>query len=311
MKKAAQIPSYKLAELLNLADNEKDFEFYRFEYFLNEREHLKHPHRHDHFAIFMITSGTGTHLIDFRAFEIKPGRIFLLAPGQVHAWQQVSGVKGFVLLFTAEFFTLTLQYRELRAYLFNNFIYQHAFLDPGKQTAAHIQHIFKNIERELAPVKKHTRNIIRSYINIILFELTRVYEQSIPIANEKDVVHLKVLEFEMLVGKNFKSMHAVTDYALQLNITANYLNAICIKRRDVPAGQVIRDRIMLEARRLLAHSDLSIAQIAYELGFEDNSYFGRFFKKYSNQTPAAFRSTVKKEPLQKPVKTRLQKNVKR
>ena len=120
MKRRSQIPSYGIAEILDKSIGGKDFEFYPFEYFAQRIDHLRHPHRHDHFALFFVTQGTGCHVIDFHDYDLKPKRIFLIGPGQIHAWKAFKGVRGYVLLFTREFFTLTLQYRELRAYLFSN-----------------------------------------------------------------------------------------------------------------------------------------------------------------------------------------------
>jgi AraC family transcriptional activator of pobA len=297
MKTPHKIPSYKIAELLNQSIGERDFEFYHFEYFVNHIDHLKRPHRHDHFALFFVTGGHGNHVIDFQDYDLKPKRVFLIAPGQVHAWKSFTGVHGFALLFTREFFTLTLQYRELRSYLFSNIAHQHTYLDLDNETSAHLVAIFNGIEQEYKHLKKYSEHIIRSYINIILFELSRAYEKSIPLTNTSDVIFMKMREFEISVNKNFKTMRSVAQYAAQLHITPNYLNSICQKRKGKPAGEIIRDRIMLEARRLLTHSENSISQIAYDLNFEDNSYFGRFFKKYSGYSPAQFRIEVKKDTL--------------
>jgi AraC family transcriptional activator of pobA len=289
MKKNEKIPSYKIGEIKRDKSFASDFEFYRFEYFVTDIDHLTQPHRHDHFALFFVTGGRGGHLIDFEEYELRAGRVFLIAPGQVHAWRKYGGVKGFVLLFTKEFFTLTLQYKELRAYLFFNNIYRHACLDVDKSASEHLKMMLGNIENEYSHPRAYSQNIIRSYINIILFELTGIYERSIPASAGPHMVDAKIREFESLVEKNFKKFHLVADYAAILHITPNYLNAICKKRKGKPAGEVIRDRVILEAKRLLTHSDRTITQIAYDLGFEDNSYFGRFFRKYCAQTPAGFR----------------------
>ncbi len=291
MKKSDKIPSYRIADIKKEKSFAADFEFYRFEYFVTDIDHLTHPHRHDHFALFFVTAGHGNHLIDFEDYELRAGRVFLIAPGQVHAWRKFTGVKGFVLLFTKEFFTLTLQYKELRAYLFFNNIYKHAFLDLDKDSAAQLRGLLMSIESEYLHHRTYSQNIIRSYINIILFELTRIYERSIPVSVAPKVVDDKLREFENLIEKNFRKYHLVADYASILHITPNYLNAICTRRKGKPAGEVIRDRIILEAKRLLTHSDKTITQIAYDLGFEDNSYFGRFFRKYCDQTPAGFRES--------------------
>jgi AraC family transcriptional activator of pobA len=291
MTKTEKIPSYKITDIKKKKPFAADFEFYRFEYFVTDIDHLTHPHRHDHFALFFVTAGQGAHLIDFEEYELRTGRVFLIAPGQVHAWRRFKGVKGFVLLFTKEFFTLTLQYKELRAYLFFNNIYKHAYLDIDKTTVAHLKNLLANIENEYLHSRTYSQNIIRSYINIILFELTAIYERSIPRSVGRNIIDDKLREFEKLIEKHFKKYHLVAEYAEILHITPNYLNALSTRGKGKPAGEVIRDRIILEAKRMLTHSDRSITQIAYDLGFEDNSYFGRFFRKYSEQTPAAFRNS--------------------
>lgn len=289
VKQNDKIPSYKITDIKKKKSFAADFEFYRFEYFVTDIDHLTHPHRHDHFALFFVTGGQGSHLIDFQDYELKTGRVFLIAPGQVHAWQSFKGVKGFVLLFTKEFFTITLQYKELRAYLFFNNIYKYAYLDLDRETGKHLQLLLTSIENEYLHARTYSQNIIRSYINIILFELTGIYERAIPVSAGHQIVDVKIREFENLIEKHFKKYHLVADYASILHITPNYLNAICTRRKGKPAGEVIRDRIILEAKRLLTHSDKTIMQIAYDLGFEDNSYFGRFFRNYCGETPAGFR----------------------
>ena len=291
MKKSDKIPSYNITDIKRKKTFASDFEFYRFEYFVTDIDHLTHPHRHDHFALFFVTRGQGSHLIDFEEYELKPGRVFLIAPGQIHAWRSFKGVRGFVLLFTKEFFTLTLQYKELRAYLFFNNIYKHAYLDLDRQTGAHLSTLLTSIEHEYLHPRAYSQNIIRSYINIVLFELTGIYERSIPLNAKHNTFDVKIREFEILVERNFRKFHLVADYASILHITPNYLNAICTRGKGKPAGEVIRDRIILEAKRLLTHSDKTITQIAYDLGFEDNSYFGRFFRKYCDMTPAGFRES--------------------
>src|SRR5690606_22830534 len=91
------------------------------------------------------------------------------------------------------------------------------------------------------------------------------------------------------INEKFKVMKGVKDYAARLCITPNYLNAVCTKVTGKSAGEHIRERIMLEAKRLLLHSDNTVSEIAGELNFDDNPYFCRFFKKYAQITPEQFR----------------------
>jgi AraC family transcriptional regulator, transcriptional activator of pobA len=96
--------------------------------------------------------------------------------------------------------------------------------------------------------------------------------------------------FLCLVGENYKSLSSVSDYAARLEVTASHLNETVRRTMRKTAGQVIRERLLLEAKRLLLHSDLSVSEIAYHLSFEDPSYFARFFRKHTGQAPAEFRA---------------------
>src|SRR5438105_1357492 len=93
-----QIPSYKINEVKNTSPEEKDFELYQFPYFANNIDHLTQSHRHDHFVLFFVTGGQGGHLVDFKEYELLPRRLFLIAPGQIHAWKSYNKVQGLVLL---------------------------------------------------------------------------------------------------------------------------------------------------------------------------------------------------------------------
>lgn len=95
--------------------------------------------------------------------------------------------------------------------------------------------------------------------------------------------------FKKLTDKNFATLRLPKDYAALLYITPNHLNALCNDMLGISAGEVIRNRVILEAKRLLVNLDLNINEIAGKLNFADNSYFTKFFKKYTGLTPEEFR----------------------
>jgi AraC-like DNA-binding protein len=95
--------------------------------------------------------------------------------------------------------------------------------------------------------------------------------------------------FRKLVDDNFITLKLPKEYAALLYITPNHLNALCNDMLGMPAGEVIRERVILEAKRALVNLELSITQIAGKLNFSDNSYFTKFFKKYTGLTPEEFR----------------------
>jgi hypothetical protein len=98
----------------------------------------------------------------------------------------------------------------------------------------------------------------------------------------------KIRNFENLIETNYKELKSVKDYAARLNISANYLNVVCKETVGKTAGDIIRDRIILETKRLLLHSTISVCEAAYFLGYDDCSYFIRLFKKNVGLSPEKF-----------------------
>ena len=95
--------------------------------------------------------------------------------------------------------------------------------------------------------------------------------------------------FEQLLDAHFQTHKSVRAYAGLLHLTANHLNVLCRQRLGKTASQLIHERVVTEARRLLRHSALPVGEVGYALGFDDPSYFGRYFRKYAGQSPEAFR----------------------
>lgn len=285
-----EIPGYSI-ETLKAGENNsaKEFELFRFEYFACDIEHLKMPHRHYFYTFILVTGGSGSHDIDFTTYTLQPNRLFLIAPGQVHAWNELNHVKGFVLLFTDNFVALS----KGRKLLANWPLFragQSCSVDiPATESGKWIEH-FEAMEAEIKLSDDFTRDAIFYAIGNLLVRASRQYE----VANKRSSPSQDLLfQFQELIETNFATLKTPKEYATRLNITPNYLNSFCKKRSGKSAGELIRQRIILEAKRLLAHTQLPVAQVAYQLNFSDNSYFGRFFKKYVGITPEEFRKPLR------------------
>jgi len=282
-----EIPAYSIESLRTVNDEAapRDFEFFRFEYFAKDIEHLKAPHRHSFYTFILVTAGGGSHDIDFTTYELKPSRLFLIAPGQVHAWNQLINVKGFVVLFTDGFVALSKGRKLMSNWpLFR--LDQPCFIDLSSTESESWQEEFRFMESEAKRQDSFSRDAIFYSIGTLLVRASRLYVNLIPSENaQQDILFV----FQELIEKHYINMRAPKAYAALLNITPNHLNAICKKKSGKSAGGLIRQRVLLEAKRLLAHTKLSVAEIAYQLNFVDNSYFGRYFKKYLHITPEGFR----------------------
>ena len=127
---------------------------------------------------------------------------------------------------------------------------------------------------------------IHSLIVLVYIQISR---ENNPLRNIKNQTYLaKLKQFEDLIEENFRSEKFVKDYAAKLNITEKHLNRVTKSCIGKTSTQLISERIVLEAKRMLIYSTLNVSQIAEELGYFDNSYFVRFFKKNVGITPNVF-----------------------
>lgn len=148
--------------------------------------------------------------------------------------------------------------------------------------------LLKLLAEEYKLHKRETKKVLRSYLNIILFELERCYNP-VGLVKPRNIKQEKVQEFERLIDKHFEVKKLPSSYAELLHVSANYLNKICKEETGQTAGELIRKRITIEAQRLLHYTNYSINEIADKLGFENPSYFITFFKKQTGSTPEQFR----------------------
>lgn len=270
-----------------------EFDMLRFEEFAEETITLNFPHRYNYYMIFVPTAGSGTHLIDFESYDIVPGRVFLMYPGMIHSWEAHKDLKGFLIFFTQEFFTQ--RYNNNNLFEFPFFTYSHGkpwvHFDERKQQE--LEQLCACMLDEYESKEEEHLRTMRSYVNIILFKCKRIFSRQY----EKESVsnqHIKLLmqRFIILIERYFREKHLVKDYADLLHITPNYLNIICKSHTGNPAGEMVRYRILLEIKRKLLHEDKTISVISNELGFRDQAYFSRFFKKYTGLSPDNFRKQV-------------------
>lgn len=287
MKSDARIPSYEIESLKASAEESRDFDFFRFEYFAADIEHLKAPHRHNFYTFLLVTEGSGSHSIDFQSFKLTSGRLFMIGPGQVHAWENLEGVAGFVVLFNDSFMPSVSDHRELRPWSVFNSAQPAVFDLPGVELGIWIS-AFEQLEAESLMSDPHSKRALFHLINLLMVRVLRLFQGSK--TGDESIEPDKLVRFKRLIEENFTTIQKPRDYATMLNVTANYLNALCRQRLNISAGELIRQRIILEAKRQLAYTNLTVSEIAFRLNFQDNSYFGRFFRKYADETPGNFRA---------------------
>lgn len=255
------------------------------------------PHRHNYYEIFLWEKGGGEHDIDFETLPIDTHCIQFVSPGQVHLVRRDFESFGDVIYFSRDFYYLNMADKDLlfeMPFLNNNTTRPCINLSDADYTF--FKYIFNAINDEYKSGADHKEEVIRSYLNIILIECRRRFDGSHDEAMFRDKSSLKLFrDFKVLLEKHFVEFHQVQDYAGMLAITDKYLNELSKKTVGLTASELIHDRIILEARRLLLHSDLSNKEVAFHLKFEDPSHFSKFFKKKTNYTPTDFRVMIREK----------------
>jgi AraC family transcriptional regulator, transcriptional activator of pobA len=259
----------------------------RFSEYLDKRPGLHAAHRHSFYHIVLFSKGSGTHSIDFEQFTVRPRSIYFMRPGQVHSWDFKGAPDGYIVNFSAHLFDQVLK---LQQYPEQFSFFRGVAGESVVQLAAPLYTEVARLLEQLLEENGTARNA--DMICALLMNLfIRIERSSTAGQNDKTAAHKQVTlqQFRKLLEAHYTEKRLPKDYAALLYITPNHLNALCKDLLGKPAGTLIRDRVLLEAKRLLVNADLQVAEIAWQLHFEDNSYFSRFFKKYAGQSPEAFR----------------------
>jgi len=242
-------------------------------------------HKHDFFMILFVERGYGMHTIDFENYEVSDFTIFFLAPGQAHQWDLSPDTTGYQLLYSPEFLlkgNTDLPFFKPKSV---------PFLRLAETDYHELANELSLLQKEVTKGFAYADAIIQNRLQILLSLLKRWYEKSylhLPVEKNGRLVQ----NFLALLEAHYQHQSSVAFYAEKLHVTASYLNNVCKKQSGQTAGEQIRDRILLEAKRMLTLTNSDIKEIAFGLGFNDTSYFSRFFRKYTQQTPVTFRKKI-------------------
>lgn len=253
---------------------------------------LPYPHRHDFYHIVWVTRGTGCHVIDSVKYDVRPNSLFFMAPGQIHDFSLSEDAAGHTISFSAEFFAVKMHSRQsltdIPIYSFEN-LNNALYLDEVQ--AEGLRSIMNAMIEEYAAEEAGHEDVIWSYLRILLMKTSRMAAPSaVPDLSSRNLLLSR--RFKSALEKNFGSMKETAEYARALKVTARALNEATRQALGATAAQLIRERVMLEAKRLLLHSEISVAEIADRLGFEDPAYFSRCFRKHTSRSPIEFRQSL-------------------
>ncbi|QXP66492.1 helix-turn-helix domain-containing protein [Polaribacter sp. AHE13PA] len=248
------------------------------------------PHSHNFYLCVLFTEGFGTHEIDFNSYQVNPGKVFFLKPGQTHSWQFDTKPEGFIFFHSQEFYEIKFLDHTLHSFPFYYSNQNPPFLELSKIKMTVLKPKFEEVYAEYQQQNLLRELKIINLINSIYIDLTRAYTADVNLEKLVSSSYSIILEnLENLIHQHFYKEKLPKFYSDQLNITTKHLNRVVKKALNKTTSQLISERIILESKRLIIHSENNLAAIADTLQFSDYAYFSRFFKTKTGCTPMDFR----------------------
>jgi len=254
---------------------------------------LYSPHRTDFYMIFLFTEGSGQYMVDFNRIPIEKGHMLFVSKDQVHAFDPGGNYDGLSIIFTESFY-----YKSTRDQLY----LQQSQLFNGQHGVAYInvlpdyerlKEYFNEVAKELhKPLDEFQGELLHNYLHNILLTAERHERNRFELIRGNAKSRQLVVNFKKLIEKNFKKTHSVNFYAQLLNISIRSLQNSTAELIGKTPKQIINDRILLEAKRMLAYNNLTVKEIAFLLGFDEVTNFIKFFKSKSGLTPILFRNSI-------------------
>ncbi|MFD1535787.1 AraC family transcriptional regulator [Nonomuraea guangzhouensis] len=248
---------------------------------------LAAPHRADFHILILITTGEGRHEIDFASHPCWPGILLWVRPGQAHRFHQPGSLDGKVVLFTADF-PPDLGSAEPRL---TNWLAASRWA-PARPDLTAISTTIDQIAAERAAFA-HAMPValLRHLLAVLLLRIDRL-----PTEDDRRVDSATAElfgRFQAELERSYAITRSAEHYAARLGYTVKHLTRACIAAAGHPAKHLIDARVILEAKRLLAYTEVPVADIGRRLGFIDPTNFGKFFARHTHTTPGAFRRTQK------------------
>ena len=273
------LPVLDISKFL-FAGNTADFYSNRLPIHLKDHhQHIDKPHKHNSYLVVLFTRGTGVHEVDFNSYKVKPGSVFLLNPGQTHHWELSKDIDGYIFLHTQNFYNQPYSHNTIDSFPFFYSTQNSPCIYLKKKDGLEIKKIFADILNEYNSEYLLKYRKICSLADILYIELSRLYlKGNYPKVARSSNYSMKLKKLEQLINANFTQLKSPAEYASRMNISTKHLNRITQTLLGKSTSDLITDRVLLEAKRMLIHSQNTVSEIAELLGYSDYSYFSRLFK---------------------------------
>ena len=278
--------------LINPQNGNLAFKLFTFE----DNSHFDHLQRLNYYSLIWIKKGTGSVKVDFSEYDFVENSLFAFAPYQPFMLQTNEKIEGIVLNFHPDFFCIHKHQAEVacNGVLFNN-IYEPPFILIDEAAKNTLEMVLEQIKKEMQNPALAQYELLISYLKIFLITASRLKDQ-MQVEESKVVLDAKepfiLQNLKNYIEVHFKTKHSASDYADLLNLTPKALAKITKTHFNKTLTDLISERIIIEAKRELYLTNKAVKEIAYELGYEDEHYFSRFFKNNADVSPQMYRDTV-------------------
>jgi AraC-like DNA-binding protein len=249
------------------------------------------PHRKDYYFMAFVKKGNSRHWIDMTPYDLKSNTFYFTSPHQVHLKEEAARLTGIGLSFNNDFLASDKD-GSLRELPIIQNPYNGHELALNTQDLQFVEDILEKTLLEYAAKHAWQHTMLSSYMKVLLVYLSRLYMEQFR-EQEPSANRMLLKRYLSKIEQSYTEQHEVAAYAEMLNISAGHLSEMVKEQSGKPAIAHIHERLILEAKRLLFHTDHAIKEIAFHLGFEDASYFNRFFKRLTGHTPVYYRSNFR------------------
>ncbi len=278
--------------LVNPQNGNLAFKLFSFE----DNSFFDHIQRNNYFSLIWVQEGSGVLKADFAECNFEANTLFAFSPYQPYMMATDKPMKGVAIYFHSDFFCIFKHHKEVscNGVLYNN-IYNPPFVKVDDASATTFQMLCEQLKTEMQNADLAQYELLVSYLKIFLITAARLKTQQQPEAaavlnyNKEPFILQKLKD---AIEENFKIKHSPVDYAALLYITPKALAKITKSYFNKTLSSLINERIIIEAKRELYLTNKTVKEIAYELGYEDEYYFSRFFKVNADVSPQLYRETV-------------------
>lgn len=283
------IRNYSIGHFINQPRNNTEFEILEFSKM--EEPDVDDFHKHTFYEIIWTDAGASKQIIDYQHYTVQPNSLFFISPNQVHHFEEWKPLAGGTILFTEDFFLLNQNNKDK---LFELSFLDNLYTNPCLQlTKSNFIEVKSTIDELLREQNRPDRNttIIQSLLHVLVARIQRCIDsKSQRIVPKRSFILFK--QFKHLLELHHTENTTTSYFADTMNISAHHLNLISKAVAGKTASEVIRERRILEVKRLLTFTNQTVSEIAFKMNFVDSSYLAKIFKSETKMSPLDFRAKM-------------------